>query len=433
MKPVPYEWFIGKRYLISPRKDRSVSVITWISVCGVALGVIALIVATSLMNGFRDNLRQAITGSLPHVTLFSWADRMTEYPELQPQILQHPEVKATAPYIFKQALLTGTRRPKGALLRGIDPAKETQVTNLGLFLRQERYHPRPPTTEEQQTISDEILARLSHLNAKEDGLQDGIILGSNLAQQLGVQLGDTVQLVSSEQRMTPVGDVPRIKKLMVIGFFESGIAGYDEVLAFMDYRLVQKVYRMQNDVTGLGVRLRDPETAQEVADELRAEFTDFAVSSWIDENKSIFQVMQLEKIGLFVILTLIVVVAAFNIVSSLIMLVLEKSREIAILKAVGATEQSVRKIFMLQGVVIGLIGTCSGVGVGLTICWALATFNFIDIPPGVYPGGDKIPVLVNWTDVLITTVSSFLICFLVTIYPSTKAARLQPADSLRYE
>ena len=279
MKPLPYEWFIGKRYLFSPRKDRSVSVITWISVCGVALGVIALIVATSLMNGFRDNLRQAITGSLPHVTLFSWADRMTEYPELQPQILEHPEVQATAPYIFKQALLTGTRRPKGALLRGIDPSKETQVTNLGLFLRQERYSPNPPTTEEQQTISDEILARLSHPKAKEDGLQDGIILGSNLAQQLGVQLGDTVQLVSSEQRMTPVGDVPRIKKLMVIGFFESGIAGYDEVLAFMDYRLVQKVYRMQNDVTGLGVRLKDPETAQDVADELRAKFTDFAVSS----------------------------------------------------------------------------------------------------------------------------------------------------------
>ena len=278
-----------------------------------------------------------------------------------------------------------------------------------------------------------MLARLSHPKAKEGGLQDGIILGSNLAQQLGVQLGDTVQLVSSEQRMTPVGDVPRIKKLIVIGFFESGIAGYDEVLAFMDYRLVQKVYRMQNDVTGLGVRLKDPETAQEVADELRVEFTDFAVSSWVDENKSIFQVMQLEKIGLFMILTLIVVVAAFNIISSLVMLVLEKAREIAILKAVGVTDHSVRKIFMMQGVVIGLIGTCSGVGFGLTICWALATFDFIDIPPGVYPGGDRIPVLINWTDVLLTTISSFLICFLVTIYPSTKAARLQPVDSLRYE
>jgi lipoprotein-releasing system permease protein len=358
---------------------------------------------------------------------------MTEYPELQPQILKHPEVQATAPYIFKQALLTGTRRPKGALLRGIDPAKETQVTNLGLFLRRERYSPSTPTIEEQTALSNEILAHLSHLKAKEAGLQDGIILGSNLAQQLGVQLGETVQLVSSEQRMTPVGDVPRIKKLLVVGFFESGIAGYDEILAFMDYRLVQKVYRMRSDVTGLGVRLEDPETAQEVAADLRAEFRDFAVSSWVDENKSIFQVMQLEKIGLFVILTLIVVVAAFNIISSLIMLVLEKSREIAILKAVGATERSVRKIFMIQGVVIGLIGTFSGVGLGLAICWALATFDFIDIPPGVYPGGDRIPVLINWMDVLLTTVSSFLICFLVTIYPSTKAARLQPADSLRYE
>lgn len=430
---MPYEWFVGKRYLFSPRQDRSVSVITWISVCGVALGVIALIVATSVMNGFRDNLRQAITGSLPHATLYSWSDSMRDFETLQRRLEQNPQVLSSAPYIFKQALLTGTRRPKGSLLRGIDPFQEADVTNLALFLRYQRYSSAPLSAEEQAKLSREILHRLSHEDARREGLQDGIILGSNLAQQLGVQLGDTVQLVSSEQRMTPVGDVPRIKKLEVIGFFESGIAGYDEVLAFMDYRLVQKVYRMQDQVTGIGVRIQDPEQAQEVAEELRSLSEEYVASSWVEENKSIFQVMKLEKIGLFLILTLIVVVAAFNIISSLVMLVLEKSREIAILKALGSTDQSIRRIFMLQGLVIGLIGTFSGLGIGLGICWALANFDFIDIPPGVYPGGDRIPVLIDWGDVGLTTVASFVICFLVTIYPSTKAARLQPVDSLRYE
>jgi lipoprotein-releasing system permease protein len=428
-----YEWFVGRRYLFSTRSDRSISVITWISVCGVALGVIALIVSTSVMNGFRDNLRQAITGSLPHVTLYSWSDSMRNFEELRLEVEQHPEVVGAAPYIFKQALLTGAKTPKGSLLRGIDPAVEAQVTNLGLFLRRERYAPTPTTKAAQAQLSRELLQRLSHPQARAQQLRDGIILGSNLAQQLGVQLGDTVQVVSSDQRMTPVGEVPRVKTLEVIGFFESGIAGYDEVLAFMDYRLVQKVFRMRDAVTGLGIRIQDPEEAPAVAADLQELSELYVVSNWAEENKSIFQVMKLEKFGLFLILTLIVVVAAFNIISSLVMLVLEKSREIAILKALGATDHSIRKVFMLQGMVIGLIGTLSGVTIGLLLCWALMTFDFIEIPPGVYPGGDRIPVLIDWGDVGLTTISSFVICFLVTIYPSTKAARLHPVDPLRYE
>ena len=427
-----YETFIGKRYLFSPRQDRSISVITWISICGVALGVVALIVSTSVMNGFRTNLRDAVTGSLPHVTIFAWDDAMENYSGLQARLAEHPEVKGVSPYIFKQALLTGRKQPKGALLRGIDPQKEGGVTNINSFLREEVYG-FTPSPEKQKQISARLLARLSHPDARRNHLKDGIILGAKLARQLEAEVGDSVKLVSSEQRMTPIGDVPRIKKLEVIGIFESGISGYDEVLAFIDYRLLQKIYRMQNRITGLGIRISDPENAPDIADELAELSDEYIVGNWADENKSIFQVMKLEKIGLFLILSLIIVVAAFNIISSLIMLVLEKSREIAILKALGAKDAGIRKIFFFQGLVIGSFGTIGGVLVGLAICWALMTFEIIDIPPGVYPGGNRIPVLIDWFDVALATVASFTICILVTLYPATKAARLNPVDPLRYE
>ena len=396
------------------------------------MGVVALIVSTSVMNGFRTNLQDAVTGSLPHITVFAWDDAMQNYSGLQKRLTEHPEVEGVAPYIFKQALLTGRKQPKGALLRGIDPQQETEVTKISSFLRDDVYG-FAPSPEKQALISARLLKRLSHPEARSKRLKDGIILGAKLARQLEANVGDSVKLVSSEQRMTPIGDVPRIKKLEVIGIFESGISGYDEVLAFIDYRLLQKIYRMGNHITGLGVSISDPENAPEISLELAELSEDYIVGNWADENKSIFQVMKLEKIGLFLILSLIIVVAAFNIISSLIMLVLEKSREIAILKALGAKDSGIRKIFFFQGLVIGSLGTIGGVLVGLAICWALMTFEIIDIPAGVYPGGNRIPVLIDWLDVALATVASFTICILVTLYPATKASRLNPVDPLRYE
>ena len=427
-----YETFIAKRYLFSPRSDRSISVITWISIGGVALGVVSLIVSTSVMNGFRTNLRNAVTGSLPHITIFSWDDSMKDYSELRKKLISHPKVKGVAPYIFKQTLLTGRKQPKGSLLRGVDPMAESNVTNIESFLREEIYG-LVPSLEEQKLISKRLLKRLSHTESKKKGYKDGIILGAKLAKHLELEIGNYVTLISSENRMTPIGDVPRIKKLEVIGIFESGISGYDEVLAFVDYRLLQKIFLMQNKITGLGVRISNPEDAPEIAKELDQINSEYIVGNWADENRSIFQVMKLEKIGLFLILSLIIVVAAFNIISSLIMLVLEKSREIAILKALGVKDNGIRKIFFFQGLVIGSLGTVVGLLVGLAICWAIMTFEIIDIPPGVYPGGNRIPVLIDWVDVLLATLASFTICILVTLYPATKASRLNPVDPLRYE
>lgn len=428
-----YETYIGRRYLFSRRRDRSISLITWISIVGIALGVIALIVSTSVMNGFRTNLQDAVTGALPHITVFSWSAGISDYEKLQQELSEIPEVVAVAPYVYKQAMLTGGRKPKGVLLRGIDPEREPNVTRIASFLREEIYGPIPETQEAQAALSRRILRRLDHPDARSAKLRDGIILGAALAQQMEVSVGDSVQVVSSAQRMTPIGDVPRVKKLEVVGLFESGISGYDEVLAFADYRLVRKIFGMKARVSGIGIRVEDPESAPEVAQTIQAQIQNHFVSNWADENKSLFQVMKLEKIGLFLILTLIIVVAAFNIISSLVMLVVEKSREIAILKSLGATDGGIRRIFMFQGTVIGLLGTLSGVGLGLAICWVLKTYDLIEIPAGVYPGGNRIPILIDWMDVALTTTCSFLICFLVTLYPSTKAARLNPVDPLRYE
>ena len=427
-----YEIYIGLRYLLSRRKDRSVSFITWISIGGVMLGVVALIVSTSLMNGFRDNLRKSIIGSLPHVTVYGVEGGKEAIEQLQQRILQHPEVSHTAPYIYKQALLAGTDLPKGTLLRGIDPQKEIHVTEIASFLRHEIDPEASPSEEEQAQIAQNILARLSWEDSKRQRKPAGVILGSALAQGLGVVPGDSVKLISSETRMTPVGDVPRAKKMEVVGIFESGISGYDEVLAFVDYRLAQKIYNMEEAVSGIGVRVNDPEQATQTAQALQDDLKMVFVNDWASENKSIFQLMKLEKLALFIVLALIVLVAAFNIISSLTMLVLEKTKEIAILKALGSTDRSILSIFMLQGVMIGVFGTLFGLAVGLGICATLLNFNIIEIPPG-YPGGNRIPLSVEWLEIALIALVSFLICFVVTIFPAFKAVRIEPAQALQYK
>lgn len=428
-----YEIFIGKRYLLSRRSDQSVSIITWISIGGVALGVIALIVSTAIMNGFSDNLRNAIIGSLPHVNVYGLQSGMPVTDEILQKIKNHPEVKAYSPYIFRQGLLTGGEKPNGALIRGIDPAREPKVTEMERYIRDSVYPGLPPDKETQQTIARNVLARLAIDSPESAGKTAGVILGAALALNMNVTVGDTVRLVSSEQRMTPMGDLPRFKNFEVIGIFESGIAGYDDVLAFVDLRLVQRIFNMGHHVSGIGIAIEDAEDAPQVAKELEPLVEPYFVRNWADDNKSIFQVMKLEKYALFLILTLIVVVAAFNIISSLIMMVIEKNREIAILKSIGATDGSIRKIFMFQGVIVGTVGTICGVLSGLGICYFLMNFNILDIPPGVYPGGNRIPVAIHWNEVILTAVCSFLICFLVTLYPSSRAARLKPAEALRFE
>lgn len=426
-----YEMYIGLRYLLSRRKDRSISVITWISIIGVMLGVVALVVSTSMLNGFRFNLRKAIIGSLPHVTVSGLQGGSGEVEALEAQLLSNNQVLYTSPFVHKEAMLTGGLLPKGALIRGIDPDKEVHVTEVASFLREKIYAEELPTEEEQARISSKILTRLSYERSRAEKQKAGIILGASLAVNLGVVPGDSLKIISSESRMTPIGNVPRAKEVEVIGIFESGIHGYDEVLAFLDYRLVQRLYKLESHHLEIGVRIDDPEAAPDVAQNIREENTLYHISDWTYGNKSMFQIMKLEKILIFIVLAFMVLVAAFNIVSSLTMMVVEKQKDIAVLKSLGSKDRSILAIFMLQGVIIGVFGTVFGISLGLFICWFLATF--IEIPPGVYPGSNHVPILIDAWEIVTIALISFMICLLVTILPAFKAARIEPAESLQYQ
>lgn len=428
-----YEMFIGLRYLLSRRKDRSISIITWISIIGVMLGVVALVVSTAMLNGFRSNMQRAIIGSLPHVTVSGLLGEAGEMETVLDKIHSNRDVLHTSPFIHKEAMLAGGTSPKGTLIRGIDPDNEPNITEIASFLRTEIYPTIPPSEEEQTRISEQILTRLSYERSQAEKKKAGIILGASLAFNLGVIPGDVIKVISNNTRMTPIGDVPRAKEVEVIGIFESGIHGYDEVLAFLDYRLVQRLFNMSPHALDIGVSIQDPEQAPEIANELSQTLEFYHISDWTYGNQSMFQIMKLEKVLIFIVLGFMILVAAFNIISSLTMMVLEKSKEIAILKALGSKDRSILAIFMLQGVVIGVFGTIFGISLGLLICWVLGNFNIVDIPPGVYPGGNHVPILIDWVEIGLIGVIAFLICILVTAHPAYKAAQIEPAESLQHQ
>ena len=421
---INYELFIALRYFRSPRKDQSISVITWVSIIGVALGVAALIIAISLMNGFRDNLQRSIIGSLPHVNLYGVVDNIVDSTEVKRRVLAHEGVIAVSPYIIKQTLLMSEQESIGTLIRGIDPIHELAVTDIARFVRQSI---RTPVGSDEEKYLEEGKNTVKFLK------KGGIILGARIARKLNVDRGDLIKLVSSHERMTPLGNIPRLKKVRVIGIFESGISGYDETLSFIDYQFLQKIYQIPDHISGLGIRIENVEEAPQVANQLQKSFPRLITSNWASDNQSVFQVMKLEKIGLFLLLSLIIVIVSFNILSSLTMMVLEKSKEIAILKSIGATDKSIGLVFMMQGSLIGMIGAVSGLLLGLLATWVLKNFQIIEVPAGVYPGGGKIPIALYADEVSWIVLSAFLICFFATLYPANKALRLLPAESLRYE
>ncbi|MEK6545028.1 MAG: lipoprotein-releasing ABC transporter permease subunit [Nitrospinota bacterium] len=418
-----YELFISLRYLKAKRKQAFISLITWISIGGVAVGVTALIVVISVMSGMQEDLRNKILGTNSHVVVLNNEGGIKNDKEIIKKIEGVEHVVSASPFIFNQVMLTSAHNVSGIAVRGIDPDLEAKVTDLanrikegGLkFLKTPQIPPSPPLEK-----------------GGERGLE-GIVIGKDLARNLAVFMGDKVDMISPFGRVTPMGTAPKVEKFKVVGIFETGMYEYDSSLALISISTAQRFFNMGETVTGIEIKVDDIYIADSIADKIHHMLGfPYWTRDWMEMNKNLFSALKLEKFGMFVILILIIVVAAFNIIGTLIMMVMEKGRDIAILKSMGATERSIMKIFMTEGLIIGVAGTIIGCLGGYFLCELLDTYHFIKLPSDVYQI-DTLPVKMNLFDFLYISISAIAISFLATIYPSWNASRLDPVEALRYE
>jgi lipoprotein-releasing system permease protein len=392
-----------------------VSLITFISIAGVGVGVTALIVVLAVMNGFHEDLRGRILGITSHVNITSYAGAILNYRELMEEIDKEKGVVGSTPFIYAPVMMTAGRSA-GAVLRGIDPLSASKVIKLQENLIR-------------GNLAD--LAQSSHETPVRT--YPGIILGVELANNLGIRVGEYLTVISPAGRLTPMGQTPKSGLFEVVGIIQSGMYEYDNTLAYVDVPVAQQFLGIGDSVTGIEVRVQDIYKAGEIAEALKKRLgSPFYISDWIKMNSNFFSALKLEKVVMFVILTLIILVASFNIVSSLTMLVMEKGRDIAILKAMGATTTSIRKIFVLEGFLIGICGTGLGILGGYTLCGLLKRYKFIELPKDVYHISN-LPVKMEALDLAAIAFAAICISLIATLYPSRKAAGLDPAEALRYE
>lgn len=411
-----FEWFVCLRYLKAKRKQGFISLISVISVAGVMLGVMALIVVLSVMTGFTDEFRDKILGINSHIVIQRIGDNMRNYKEIQPIIKKTPGVTAVTPYLYSQTMITGGLGGTGAVLRGIDPKSAPTVLSLPEHLvigTIDDLEPSPDTDFKKRNVP-------------------GIIIGKDLAEHLRVSVNDKIRLISASGPLTPMGVIPKIKTCQIVGIFETGMYEYDSALAYVSLPTAQDFLDLDESVHGLEVKVNDIYQADTIGRQIENNLGfGYIAKDWMKTNKNIFSALQLEKSALSVIVALVVLVAAFNIVSTLIMVVMEKSKDIAILKSMGATSGSIMRIFIYEGLVIGITGTILGVAGGLSLCKILSRYQFIKLPD-VYPIS-TLPVKVLPLDVTLIAVAAVLITFMATLYPSWQAARIDPAVALRYE
>ncbi len=423
---LPYEIFVGLRYLRAKRRNRTISLNTVVSIAGITLGVAALIGTVGIMTGFKEDIQAKILGTTAHIIVQDRIkDGMSDYDPVTKQVVTVPGVVAATPFVLKQVLLTTKTGVQGIVIRGIDPQREGTVTELA------------------KNLSTGQLADLSRpVKVKQSPIDDptspavetekpGIILGKELALRLGVFVGDTVNVVSPVGPISAIGMVPKIRTFALVALFESGMYEYDSSLAYIDLAEAQKFFNMGQTVTGIEIKVTDvfraAETARSVEQSLGFAY---GARDWMQMNRNLFSALKLEKTMMFLLLVLITIVASFNIVSTLTMIVTEKQKEIAILKAMGATRKIIRRIFMLNGLIIGLSGTAIGIPLGYAFLWLIQTFWTFD--PTVYYIS-RIPVHVQAMDVFLVAGSAIVISFAATVYPSLQAAKLEPVAALRYE
>lgn len=418
LKSLPYELFVGLRYTRAKRRNHFISFISMTSMVGIALGVAALIVVLSVMNGFQQELRTRILGVASHLQITGPDNQLSDWQFIAARVKDQPHVQAAAPYIMAQGMLSYGQAVQGAIVRGVLPAEEDRVAEIGAHMR---------------------AGQLSDLRAGEFG----IVLGAELAQSLGVLIGDKVVLLAPQGQFTPTGIVPRIKQFRVVGLFQIGMYEYDAGLALIHMEDAAVLYRMADRVSGLRLKLDDLFRAPLLSARLTDQLSDFGryyVSDWTQQHANFFRAVQMEKRVMFIILTLIVAVAAFNIVSTLVMAVTDKRADIAIMRTFGASPRSIMQIFIVQGALIGMIGTVIGALAGIVVALNIDVivpaiermFNIQFLAKDVYYISD-LPSQLLWSDVGMIVMLSFALSLLATLYPSWKAAKMNPAEALRYE
>ncbi len=411
-----YELFIGLRYTRAKRRNHFISFISLISMLGIALGVAALIVVLSVMNGFQKELRARILGVASHVQIAGPDNRLADWSSIAARARDNPRVLAAAPFVNAQGMLAFEQNVRGAIVRGVVPRLEQSVAEIGHHM---------------------VAGSLEALQPGEFG----IVLGTELARALRVSIGDRVALIAPQGLVTPAGILPRLKQFRVVGVFEVGMFEYDSGLALIELADAQRLYQLGEDVSGVRLKLTDLFQAREVARELyRALPGDILISDWTRSHANFFRAVEIEKRVMFIILLLIVAVAAFNIVSTLVMVVTDKQADIAILRTLGATPASVMKVFMVQGALIGVVGTVVGVASGVALALNIDVvvpalerlLNVRFLSKEVYYISD-LPSDLQRADVAVIAAISLALSLAATIYPSWRASRVRPAEALRYE
>ncbi len=414
----PFEWTIGLRYTRASRRSARnsfISFISLISMAGIALGVAALIVVLSVMNGFQKEVRDRMLSVLSHVEVFDGAGSLPDWQDTAAQALRHPQVRGAAPFVDGQAMVTRNDTVRGVVVRGILPAEEPKVSDVA---------------------SQVVQGSLRSLVPGEFN----IVVGSALARSLGLHIGDKLTLIAPQGQVTPAGVLPRLKQFNVTGIFEAGHYEFDSSLAFIHLEDGERMFRLAGP-SGLRLKLADMQRAPEVAADLSVQLKgDFYLRDWSQQNRNWFAAVQTEKRMMFIILTLIIAVAAFNLVSTLVMTVTDKHADIAILRTLGASPSSIMRIFIIQGALVGLIGTAIGVALGVLIALNIGVIvPFIEslfgvqfLPRDIYLIS-AVPSDLRWPDVGRIGGIAVLLAFLATLYPSWSAARVRPAEALRYE
>ncbi len=404
-----FELFIAGKYLKAKRKEGFISLITFLSVAGVTVGVMALVVVIAVMSGAETDFRKRILGLEPHILLMNYSGKFNNHTPILEEINQNKNVINASPILFAQAMIRSRHSFSGVLVRGIDPANAFSL------------------------IKGFDSQRLNTVlgDSKEKGKLPSIILGRELANTIGVIKGDKIILMSPKGVISPMGHMPSMQRFVVADTFDSGMYEYDSAMAYVHLKQAQQLIGAKDNISAIGIWVEDVFGVKSMKDKLSESLNyPFYLRDWMDINKSLFSALKLEKTAMFIILTLIILVAAFNIASALIMMVMEKTKDIAVLKAMGATNKTIRMVFIIKGMIIGFFGTCIGTACGVTVCFLLKKYDFIQLPDA-YPFS-TLPVQLEVLDVAIIALSAIVICFLSTLYPSYKASKMDPVEALRY-